>query len=144
MVGLATSIAHGQFEELRRQLPETAFEDLAGAFNQIRGVRGPEELDWLRRGAELTDRACELLQERIRPGLTEHDLVAAVHQAFLPDGGQAGLEPWPFQENQVMVIQPNPVTLDQRAGLQLGAAVRVTAGAAEPLHDYPFKFTVCG
>jgi hypothetical protein len=45
VVGLATSIPHGQFEELRRQLPETGFEDLAGAFNQIRWVRGPEELD---------------------------------------------------------------------------------------------------
>jgi Xaa-Pro dipeptidase len=269
VVGLAASIPHGQFEELRRQLPEACFKDLAGAFNQIRWVRGPEELDWLRRSAELTDRACELLEERIRPGLTEHDLVAVIHEAFLPHGGQAGLhfvaatsmtepdrfvpwqfpsarelrkgdvviteltvgywgygaqihrpfavaaeptdryrrlyevafecyervrgamragatsrdvvaaadviserglavfdsvvhgeagrnpelgttasphalEPWTFRENQVMVIQPNPITLDQRAGLQLGAAVRVTSGAAEPLHRYPFKFPVCG
>lgn len=269
VVGLATSIPHGQFEELRRLLPEAELTDLGRGLDRIRWVRSEEELAWLRRSAELTDRACELLEARIRPGLTEHDLVAAVHEAFLPKGGQAALhflaatsmtepdrfvpwqfptsrslrkgdvviteitvswwgygaqihrpfavaaepterylelyetahecfqrvrsalrpgatsqdavaaaevitrrgftvfdsvvhgeggrnpelgtkasahtlEPWTFEENQVMVIQPNPVDLDHRAGLQLGCAVRVAPGGAEPLHRYPFKFAVCG
>jgi Xaa-Pro aminopeptidase len=269
VAGLATSIPHGQFEELRRLLPEATFKDLGRSLDQIRWVRSEEELAWLRRSAELTDHACELLEQRIRPGLTEHDLVAVIHEAFLPAGGQAGLhflaatsmtepdrfvpwqfpstralrrgdvviteltvswwgygaqihrpfavaaepteryrelfdaahecfqrvrsalragassqdavraaevlsergftvfdsvvhgeggrnpelgisgsahtlEPWTFQESQVMVIQPNPVTLDYRAGLQLGCAVRVGADGAEPLHRYPFKFPVCG
>jgi Xaa-Pro dipeptidase len=269
VVGLATSIPYAQFEELSRLLPEAGFTDLGRPLDQIRWVRGEEELGWLRRSAELTDRACELLEERIRPGLSEHDLVAAIHEAFLPQGGQAGLhfvaatsmtepdrfvpwqfpssrvlrrgdvviteitvswwgygaqihrpfavaaeptaryrelyevalecfervrgtlragatsqdavraaevisrrgftvfdsvvhgeggrnpelgigasahtlEPWTFQENQVMVVQPNPITLDQRAGLQLGSAVRVGRDSAEPLHRYPFKFPVCG
>jgi len=269
VVGLATSIPHGQFEELRRLLPEAGFKDLGRRLDQIRWIRSEEELGWLRRSAELTDRACELLEARIRPGLSEHDLVTTIHEAFLPEGGQAGLhflaatsmadpdrfvpwqfptgrvlrqgdvviteitvswwgdaaqihrpfavaaepteryrelyeaalqcfqrvraalrpgassqdaveaaeviaergftvfdsvvhgeggrnpelgisgsahtlEPWTFQENQVMVVQPNPVTLDHRAGLQLGCAVRVAAGGAEPLHRYPFEFPVCG
>ena len=268
VTGLATSIPHGQFEELRRLLPEVGFRDLGRALDQIRWVRSEEELAWLRRSAELTDRACELLEARIRPGLTEHDLVSTIHEAFLPSGGQAGLhflaatsmtepdrfvpwqfptartlrrgdvviteitvrwwgygaqihrpfavaaeptaryrelfevahecfrrvrdtlrpgatskdvvaaaeviaergytvfdsvvhgeggrnpelgiassvhtlEPWTFRENQVMVVQPNPITPDHRAGLQLGAAVRVADGGAEPLHRYPFKFPVC-
>jgi Xaa-Pro dipeptidase len=269
VAGLATSIPHAQFEELRRLLPEVGFKDLGRPLDRIRWIRGEEELAWLRRSAELTDHACELLEERIRPGLTEHDLVAVVHEAFLPEGGQAGLhfvaatsmtepdrfvpwqfpsaralrpgdvviteitvswwgygaqihrpfavaaepteryrelyetahecfqrvraalrtgatsqdavraaevisqrgftvfdsvvhgeggrnpelgisgsahtlEPWTFQENQVMVVQPNPITLDHRAGLQLGCAVRVGGDGAEPLHRYPFKFPVCG
>jgi Xaa-Pro dipeptidase len=269
VAGLATSVPHGQFEQLRRLLPEARFADLGRALDRIRWVRSEEELGWLRRSAELTDHACELLEAGIRPGLREHDLVALIHQAFLPEGGQAGLhflaatsmtdpdrfvpwqfpsgrvlrpgdaviteitvswwsygaqihrpfavaaeptaeylelfdtalacfrrvgetlragatseqvvaaaeviaergfmvfdsvvhgeggrnpelgiagsahtlEPWTFEENQVMVVQPNPVTLDQRAGLQLGAAVRVGRDGAEPLHRYPFKFPVCG
>jgi Xaa-Pro aminopeptidase len=269
VAGLATSIPHGQFEQLRRLLPEARLVDLGRALDRIRWVRSEEELGWLRRSAELTDRACELLEAGIRPGLSEHDLVALIHQAFLPEGGQAGLhfvaatsmtepdrfapwqfpsgrvlrrgdaviteitvswwsygaqihrpfavaaeptarylelfgtalecfrrvgatlragatsqqvvdaaeviaergftvfdsvvhgeggrnpelgiggsahtlEPWIFEENQVMVVQPNPVTLDQRAGLQLGCAVRVGRDGAEPLHRYPFKFPVCG
>mgnify|MGYP001206560017 CR=1 FL=1 len=53
-------------------------------------------------------------------------------------------EPWTFRENTVAVIQPNPITLDHRAGLQLGAAVVVKPGGAQILHNYPFKFPVCG
>ena len=44
----------------------------------------------------------------------------------------------------VHVIQPNPVTLDHTAGLQLGAAVVVKPEGGELLHQYPFKFPVCG
>jgi hypothetical protein len=44
----------------------------------------------------------------------------------------------------VHVIQPNPVTRDFRAGLQLGAAVVVKPSGGELLHNYPFKFPVCG
>jgi hypothetical protein len=44
----------------------------------------------------------------------------------------------------VHVIQPNPVTRDLRAGLQLGAAVLVKPAGGEALHNYPFKFPVCG
>jgi Xaa-Pro aminopeptidase len=269
VVGLATTIPYQQFDELRRLLPQVTFSDLARPYNQIRWLRSAEELGWLRRSAELTDRTCELLEERIRPGLSEHDLAAVIHEAFVPQGGHAGLhflattsmtepdrfvpwqflsgrrlrpgdvviteitvgywgygaqihrpfavaaeptaryrelyeaalecfervrgvlragatsdqvvraasvierrgfavydsvvhgeggrnpelgtassahtlEPWTFQQDQVMVVQPNPVTLDLRAGLQLGCAVRVGAGAAEPLHRYPLKFAVCG
>jgi Xaa-Pro aminopeptidase len=54
------------------------------------------------------------------------------------------LEKWTLEENMVHVIQPNPITKDFRAGLQLGAAVLVTKSGGEALHNYPFKFPVCG
>jgi hypothetical protein len=44
----------------------------------------------------------------------------------------------------VHIIQPNPTTKDFTAGLQLGAAVVVKPSGGEPLHNYPFKFSVCG
>ena len=47
-------------------------------------------------------------------------------------------------ENMVHIIQPNPITRDFKAGLQLGAAVIVKPDGGEPLHNYPFKFPVCG
>jgi Xaa-Pro dipeptidase len=53
-------------------------------------------------------------------------------------------EPCTFEENMVLVVQPNPVTRDLTAGLQLGAAVLVRPGGAECLHAYPFHFPVCG
>lgn len=52
--------------------------------------------------------------------------------------------PFTFKENMVVVIQPQPVSKDMKAGLQLGAATVVKPGGAENLHMYPFKFPVCG
>jgi hypothetical protein len=43
-----------------------------------------------------------------------------------------------------VVIQPNVITLDQCARLQVGELVRVTATDVEPLHGYPMRFVRCG
>ncbi len=268
-VGLGTSIPYTQFMTLQNLLPDVQFVDLSRPYNEIRWVRSDEELHWIRQSAYLSDLCCEMLERRIKPGLTEFDLSAIVHEAFLSNGGRMGihfiattsmaqperfvpwqsltprvlnkgdvviteitvnywgystqihrpfavsveptpiyrklydvalecfetvskilkpgttsgeiveaasiieelgfpvfdsvvhgeggknpelgtknsahaLEPWTFMENNVIVIQPNPITKDHTAGLQLGAAVCVTPKGAQSLHNYPFKFPVCG
>jgi len=44
-----------------------------------------------------------------------------------------------FERNMAVVVQPNPITPDQRMGLQLGAATVVTDDGAECLHGIPFE-----
>ena len=62
------------------------------------------------------------------------DLPTAAVEAFeSPDE-------WTFEENMVMVIQPNTITPDRRHGLQLGNTVVVREGGAEPLTTYPVEF----
>jgi Xaa-Pro aminopeptidase len=110
--------------------------------------------------------ACyERVRQVCKPGVSSEEIVAAT-SVIEENGfttydsvfhGEAGkgpelgtrsaahpLERWTLQENMVHVIQPNPVTPDLTAGLQLGAAVLVTKGGGEALHNYPFKFPVCG
>jgi Xaa-Pro aminopeptidase len=107
----------------------------------------------------------ENIRKTCKPGTTSEEIVSA--SSVIEDSGftsydsvfhgEAGkspelgtksaahpLEPWTLQENMVHVIQPNPITKDFKAGLQLGAAVVVKPGGGEPLHNYPFKFPVCG
>ena len=43
------------------------------------------------------------------------------------------------EQNMAIVIQPNPVTPDERMGLQLGALTVVKDGGAECLHGIPFE-----
>ncbi len=269
VVGLGASIPYAQFNALKEQLPEATFKDISRPYSEMRWIRSEEELDRFRQSAYLTDLTCELLERKMRPGLSEYDLSAIVHEAFLHNGGHLGIhfiastpmsaptrfvpwqfltpriltkgdvviteitisywgygaqihrpfaigveplslyrklfevayecfesvrkvlqpgstseeiveatsaiekngftvydsvvhgeggrnpelgtrssphpfEPWTFKENMVVVIQPNPITQDHQAGLQLGAAVVVKAGGAEILHHYPFKFPLCG
>ncbi len=47
-----------------------------------------------------------------------------------------------FAEDMAIVIQPNPITPDERMGLQVGALTRVTKNGAVSLQKYPMKFVV--
>lgn len=270
-IGLVSmrSMAYGHVTELQRLFPDVEWIEFGPAFGRIRRVRSQEELAYLRRSGYLTDLACEALEEKLRPGLTEQDILSIVYGAYIKNGGDPGIhfiastrmdapdrfvpwqkttgrvietgsvviteltvsywgystqihrpfaigkepsplyrrlfetafacyesirkvckpgttseqliaassvieengftsydsvfhgeagkspelgtrsaahppEAWTLIENMVHVIQPNPVTPDFTAGLQLGAAVVVTADGGEPLHNYPFKFPVCG
>ena len=42
-----------------------------------------------------------------------------------------------------MVVQPNVITRDEKAGVQFGELVRVTKTGCESLHRYPMRFTIC-
>jgi Xaa-Pro aminopeptidase len=44
-----------------------------------------------------------------------------------------------FERDMAVVVQPNPVTPDERMGLQLGALTVVTDEGAETLHQVPFE-----
>jgi Xaa-Pro aminopeptidase len=55
---------------------------------------------------------------------------------------RSGAEPPPgrtIELNTAVVIQPNPITPDERMGLQLGALTVVRDSGAECLHDVPFE-----
>ena len=113
-----------------------------------------------------TARQCfESIRKICQPGTTSEEIVAAssiieesgftsYDSVFHGEAGKSPelgtksaahpLEPWTLRENMVHVIQPNPITKDYQAGLQLGAAVVVKPDGGELLHNYPFKFPVCG
>lgn len=44
-----------------------------------------------------------------------------------------------FERDMAIVIQPNPITPDERMGLQLGALTIVTDEGARSLHEVPFE-----
>jgi Xaa-Pro dipeptidase len=50
----------------------------------------------------------------------------------IPDGRS-------FEASMAIVVQPNPITPDERMGLQLGALTIVTGGGAQSLHDIPLE-----
>ncbi|HET7089265.1 MAG TPA: hypothetical protein VFL17_11480, partial [Anaerolineae bacterium] len=49
-----------------------------------------------------------------------------------------------FAEDMAIVVQPNPITPDERMGLQVGALTRVTKNGAVSLQRFPMKFVVAG
>ena len=271
-IGLVGDLPFQDERRLRELLPDAELVDFTVRFLAHRLVKSEEEIDWLRRGAELSDRSAEALERELRPGLREDELPLIVESAYLGAGGtneihfmattpmaapdacvpaqfpsnrviEAGdvlitelsaqywgypgqilrpyavqMEPTPlyrrlydvalecftrvaavlrpgataqqvvdatriieeadfsiyddllhgygggylppvlrtpetahgpvpeftFEENMTVVIQPNVITKDERAGVQVGELVRITADGVESLHRYPMQFTVCG
>jgi len=72
---------------LRGELRTVHFVDVTAAFQRLRLVKSEEEVAWLRKAAELTDKAIVALAEGARPGMSEIELVALAEAAYRPDGG---------------------------------------------------------
>ncbi len=111
--------------------------------------------------------AFERISAVIRPGATSDDVLDAaesIHQAGfticddLVHGFGGGYlapilrtrrtsaklpETFVFQENMVVVVQPNVITEDERMGVQVGEMIRVVRGGVESLHRYPMRFVQC-
>ena len=109
---------------------------------------------------DVADAAFDAIFERVRPGATAADLVAA--SAVIGDAGfttrddlvhgfvggylppvlgdkSRMLEEVPdftLEDGMTIVIQPNVVTRDEGAGVQTGELIAVTPDGAERLHDY--------
>ena len=61
--------------------------DLNNVYTRLRLVKSPEELDWLRVGAHLTDLGLKSLLQRMRVGDSEHQLGDHVQRGYVPLGG---------------------------------------------------------
>lgn len=91
LVGINATFGMGMpyqhYAELRRELPALEPVDVTAAFARLRQVKSEEEIAWLRRAAEFTDRTIYALRDQVRPGLPEYALVGIIEGAYRSDGG---------------------------------------------------------
>ena len=92
-IGLVSfsTISYKHFTDLQHRLPEVEFVDFGPRLTRLRWVRSEEELAYLRRSGYLTDLACEALEQRLKPGMTEHDILSIVYGAYIKNGGEPGI-----------------------------------------------------
>ena len=87
-VGTAGPVSHARWSTLSRLVPHAELIDMSPLLSKERLVKSAEEIEFARRGAELTDLAMDALRHRITPGLTEHDLAGIAQSAYYPRGGR--------------------------------------------------------
>lgn len=87
-IGLLGPLSYKPYDALRKRLSRATFEDFTAKMVQHRLVKSGEEIAFLRKGAELSDRAIEALEREARPGIAEHELTAIVEGAYLGLGGK--------------------------------------------------------
>jgi len=86
-----TSIPKNHWDFFVEHLPEVEFVFVTKEFIAARLLKSDEEIDFIEKSAELGDMGIEALADRLKPGMTEGEAFAIVHEAALRNGGEMGM-----------------------------------------------------
>ena len=92
LVGINSTFGMGMpyqhFTTLRELSPEIQWIDVTRDFARLRVIKSEEEFDWLSKAAEFTDETVAALENGLRVGMTEHDLIGIIEGSYRRKGGQ--------------------------------------------------------
>jgi Xaa-Pro dipeptidase len=74
-----------QYAQLSARFPKIV--NLTRAYTNLRQVKSPEELDWLRIGAHFSDLGMTALRDGLKIGMNERELGDLVERAYVAQGG---------------------------------------------------------
>jgi Xaa-Pro aminopeptidase len=84
---IAPALPHAHYQLFTEAMVKADLLNVTKEFEKLRAVPSDEEMEWFRKGIELTDLAWEALVEAAEPGRTEAELWGAVHSSYLSRGG---------------------------------------------------------
>ena len=93
-IGLLTpaTLAFSLVDGLKRgRLSNATFVDASDMVDRIKSIKSEEELDWIRRTAEIQDGAMDAAFKVIRPGMREIEVGAIAEQYVVAHGGEQGI-----------------------------------------------------
>lgn len=76
------------YETLRRALESTTFEDGSKLVDDLRAVKSPQEIAYIRQAADLLMSGFAAAKDAARPGQTENDIAAALYAAAITAGSE--------------------------------------------------------
>ena len=90
-VGLVGRVPYKDYQTLAAKSTRVEWVDAASGFQSLRLVKSQAELEWLRKGAAHTDAAIAALIDAAAPGVSEHELAAAIESAYVRAGAEHAL-----------------------------------------------------
>jgi Xaa-Pro dipeptidase len=84
-IGVAGALPFDQYRLLVEQIPDVV--NLGPACTGLRLIKSGEEITAMRRGAALSDLAIAALADAVRPGSTDHEVLARTELAYTAQGG---------------------------------------------------------
>jgi Xaa-Pro aminopeptidase len=103
----------------KRLMASVELVDMGAAYAALRLVKSPEEVDWARIGAWLSDRAVHALLDEVRPGISERDLWRICENAYQGEGGTTWIHYFgttPMRDPSIYVPCQYPSTRRIEAG----------------------------
>jgi Xaa-Pro dipeptidase len=87
-IGVIGWMPYQTYNPLIEALPGVEVRNLSSEFRRIRLRKSAEELEWLRRGAELTDAALMSMVAGMKPGMKEHEIAGLLVDGYREQGGE--------------------------------------------------------
>lgn len=87
-IGIVGPLPYQVYGPLLAGLKGSEATDLTTGFRLLRLRKSAEELDWLRRGAALTDAALTSMVNGMRPGMREYELGSLLVDGYRDEGGE--------------------------------------------------------
>jgi Xaa-Pro aminopeptidase len=81
------TVVGGMLDHVRRAFPNAQFENATELLQDARSIKGPEEVAWIERAAEILDKVVAAIIAKARPGVMENDVVATIWQTIIANGG---------------------------------------------------------
>ncbi|MGD2200401.1 MAG: Xaa-Pro peptidase family protein [Candidatus Bathyarchaeota archaeon] len=102
VVGLSEDAPWGWVNRLRERLPRVHFVDATQYLSEVRMVKTPQELDWMRMACAITDKALEAGFEQLYTGMTERELSGVITSEIRANGGGEGFSGVLFGERAAL------------------------------------------
>jgi Xaa-Pro dipeptidase len=81
------TVVAGMLDKVKAAFPRAKLENATELLQDARSVKGPEEVAWMERAAEILDAVVEVILAKARPGVMENEVVAAIWQTIISKGG---------------------------------------------------------
>lgn len=135
---ITSSIPHGHYEEFAAAFGEDSLENFTFAMHALMKIPSEEELEWFRKGAAYSDLGVAAYMEAAEPGMTDSQIYAAIHHAYLsqPNGvfyfswiGSTPMEnpscPYPFGLPSGRTVQKGDIIMTEISGAYHGYAGQI-------------------
>ena len=81
------TVVAGILEKIKKAFPKARFESATELLQDARSVKGPEEVGWIERAAEILDKVVEAILTKAKPGVPENEMVATIWYTIISNGG---------------------------------------------------------
>ena len=81
------TVVTGMLEKVRRAFPQAQIDNATEILQDARSIKGAEEVAWMERAAEILDKVVAAILTKARPGVMENEMVAAIWQTIIANGG---------------------------------------------------------
>lgn len=81
------TVVTGMLEKVKKAFPKARLENATELLQDARSVKGPEEVAFMERAAEILDKVVEAILAKARPGVMENEMVATIWYTIIANGG---------------------------------------------------------